>query len=127
MGQDAKWEKKEMLKKCFPVKITPDVTYWHGQKTIFHHTCQRKKRQRAISMGANHTALKYTTKSMSFWVSAETRLTISPTVQVLLAELFITKDWIDDKTDKDIFVSMHFVYNIILNPQKNFRQSFIFN
>lgn len=56
-------------------------------------TCQRKKRQRAISMGASHTALKYTTKSMSFWVSAETRFTISPTVHVLRAALFITRDY----------------------------------
>jgi len=66
-------------------------------------TCQRKKRQRDISIGASQTALKYTTKSMSFWVSAETRFTISPTVKVLLAELFITKDWIDDKRDKDTY------------------------
>lgn len=56
-------------------------------------TCQRKKRQRAISIGASHTALKYTTKSISFWVSADTRFTISPTVHVLLAELLITSDW----------------------------------
>lgn len=61
------------------------------------HTCQRKKRQRAISMGASQTALKYTTKSMSFCVSAETRFTISPTVHVLLAALFITNDWIQNK------------------------------
>lgn len=30
---------------------------------------------------------------MSFWVSAETRLTISPTVHVLLAELLMTNDY----------------------------------
>lgn len=65
---------------------------------IFWLTCQRKKRQRAISMGASHTALKYTTKSMSFWVSAETRFTISPTVHFLRAALFITRDY--RKTEK---------------------------
>lgn len=73
------------------------------KNTAFQHTCQRKKRQSAISIGASHTALKYTTKSMSFWVSAETRFTISPTVQVLLAELFITKDWIANKRDRVVY------------------------
>lgn len=89
---------------------------WCYENTTFQHTCQRKKRQRAISMGASQTALKYTTKSMSFWVSADTRFTISPTVQVLLAALFITKDW-DDNKRKDMWGT---VCSFCLEGEKSF-------
>lgn len=87
---------------CYMKRARMPSSEWMGGEKIAKapHTCQRKKRQRAISMGASQTALKYTTKSMSFWVSAETRFTISPTVQVLLAALFITNDCIQNKKEK---------------------------
>lgn len=88
---------KQLLNQCQFILIFTrmEIVYWVKWKytNMCALTCQRKKRQSVTSMGASHTALKYTTKSISFWVSAETRLTISPTVHVLRAALFTTRDW----------------------------------
>ncbi|KAJ8344974.1 hypothetical protein SKAU_G00291670, partial [Synaphobranchus kaupii] len=82
--------------KPFLMKAVSRIKAWNSHATgcrKWRRSLTRKKKQRAISMGATHTALKYTTKSISFCVSADTRFTTSPTVHAWRAALVSTNDW----------------------------------
>lgn len=58
-GDPSQSRRPEMLKeRKTVVKDFSAGTRLCCENTTFRHTCQRKKRQRAISMGASQTALK---------------------------------------------------------------------